>query len=194
MIAPSRERRRGFPVNGKRLIVAASMIGAVGLALLAGVGHRGTQGRPRDAHRRFRPGRRHLPPRHRASLVIDYEVWNIQYATLTDKAASDFHNIPGLATSWKSSNQRQDVDVHAPPEPEVVRRAAAHVGRRRLHDQPRAERGVAQLLVDGREHHGVGAEPAHGRPPLVGARPQAADDGRLHRPEARLRARSRRRT
>ena len=37
-------------------------------------------------------------------LVIDYEVWNIQYATLTDKAASDFHNVPGLATSWKSSN------------------------------------------------------------------------------------------
>lgn len=35
--------------------------------------------------------------------VPDYEVWNLQYATLTDKAASDFHTIPGLAESWKSS-------------------------------------------------------------------------------------------
>jgi len=33
-----------------------------------------------------------------------YEAWNIQYATLTDKAASDFHTIPGLAESWKGSN------------------------------------------------------------------------------------------
>lgn len=32
-----------------------------------------------------------------------YEAWNIQYATLTDKAASDFHTIPGLAKSWKGS-------------------------------------------------------------------------------------------
>ena len=38
------------------------------------------------------------------ALVIDYEVWNMQYATLTRKAASDFHTIPGLAQSWKSSN------------------------------------------------------------------------------------------
>src|SRR5689334_22407231 len=36
--------------------------------------------------------------------VPAYEAWNIQYATLTDKAASDFHAIPGLAQSWSSSN------------------------------------------------------------------------------------------
>jgi len=36
--------------------------------------------------------------------VPDYEVWNIQYATLTDKAASDFRTIPGLAESWQASN------------------------------------------------------------------------------------------
>ena len=35
--------------------------------------------------------------------VAAYEAWNIQYATLTDKAASDFHTIPGLAKSWKGS-------------------------------------------------------------------------------------------
>ena len=32
-----------------------------------------------------------------------YEAWNIQYATLTDKAASDFSTIPGLAESWEGS-------------------------------------------------------------------------------------------
>src|SRR3954453_6025845 len=35
--------------------------------------------------------------------VAAYEAWNIQYATLTDKAASDFHTIPGLAESGKGS-------------------------------------------------------------------------------------------
>jgi len=35
--------------------------------------------------------------------VAAYEAWNIQYATLTDKAADDFHTIPGLAESWKGS-------------------------------------------------------------------------------------------
>ncbi len=34
----------------------------------------------------------------------DYEVWNLQYATLTDKAAADFATIPGLAESWEASN------------------------------------------------------------------------------------------
>ena len=36
--------------------------------------------------------------------VAAYEAWNIQYATLTDKAASDFHTIPGLAESWEGSD------------------------------------------------------------------------------------------
>jgi peptide/nickel transport system substrate-binding protein len=36
--------------------------------------------------------------------VAAYEAWNLQYATLTDKAADDFSIIPGLATSWKGSD------------------------------------------------------------------------------------------
>ncbi len=32
-----------------------------------------------------------------------YEVWNLMYATLTDKAADDFETIPGLAESWEGS-------------------------------------------------------------------------------------------
>ena len=37
-------------------------------------------------------------------LVADYELWTLQYATLTDKAAADFATIPGLAESWEASN------------------------------------------------------------------------------------------
>ncbi len=36
-------------------------------------------------------------------LVPEFEVWNLQYATLTDKAADDFANIPGLAETWEGS-------------------------------------------------------------------------------------------
>jgi peptide/nickel transport system substrate-binding protein len=36
--------------------------------------------------------------------VPDFEVWNLLYATLTDKAAADFKTIPGLAQSWVASN------------------------------------------------------------------------------------------
>ena len=35
--------------------------------------------------------------------VPDYDVWNLQYATLTDKAADDFATTPGLAESWEGS-------------------------------------------------------------------------------------------
>ncbi|MGH3135358.1 MAG: ABC transporter substrate-binding protein [Gaiellaceae bacterium] len=35
--------------------------------------------------------------------VPDFDVWNMQYATLTDKAADDFSTIPGLAESWEGS-------------------------------------------------------------------------------------------
>ncbi len=37
-------------------------------------------------------------------LVPDYELWNLQYATLTDRAADDFSTTPGLAESWEESN------------------------------------------------------------------------------------------
>lgn len=37
-------------------------------------------------------------------LVSAYELWNLQYATLTDKAADDFATEPGLAEKWEASN------------------------------------------------------------------------------------------
>lgn len=41
--------------------------------------------------------------------VPDFEVWNLQYATLTDKAAADFATIPGLAESWTVSDDGKTV-------------------------------------------------------------------------------------
>lgn len=35
--------------------------------------------------------------------VSEYEIWNVHYATLTNKAAEDFATIPGLAESWTVS-------------------------------------------------------------------------------------------
>lgn len=36
--------------------------------------------------------------------VAVYEMWNLQYGTLTDKAAADFETVPGLAESWTASD------------------------------------------------------------------------------------------
>ena len=44
--------------------------------------------------------------------VAAYEVWNLQFATLTDKAADDFSTIPGLAESWDESNDGQTYTYH----------------------------------------------------------------------------------
>ncbi len=36
-------------------------------------------------------------------LVAEYEIWNLHYATLTDKSADDFSVIEGLAESWEEN-------------------------------------------------------------------------------------------
>jgi peptide/nickel transport system substrate-binding protein len=40
----------------------------------------------------------------RGVTVAAFEAWNMQYATLTDKAAADFSVTPGLAESWEGSD------------------------------------------------------------------------------------------
>jgi peptide/nickel transport system substrate-binding protein len=83
--------------------VAAALIGAAGLALLAGVGSAAENAGPVTLTIGFGQDVDTFNPAV-GPLVIDYEAWNLQYATLTDKAAKDFKTIPGLASSWKSSN------------------------------------------------------------------------------------------
>ncbi len=90
-------------MSGRRRIVTAALCGAVGLALLAGVGAAAHRANPVTLTVGFGQDVDTFLPA-TGVLVIDYEVWNLQYATLTDKAAGDFKTIPGLASSWKSSN------------------------------------------------------------------------------------------
>ena len=69
--------------------------------------------------------------------------------------------IPGLAESWKGSDGRQDLDLHAARGPEVVRRPAADRRGRRLHDQPRA--ATEEWL----NYTSDGREPRPPRPPTT---------------------------
>ena len=65
--------------------------------------------------------------------VPDFDVWNLQYATLTDKAAADFATIPGLAESWEASNDGKTYTYTLREGLEVVGRDAAHRRGHRLH-------------------------------------------------------------
>ena len=76
-------------MNGRRRIVTAALCGAVGLALLAGVGTAAHKAGPVTLTVGFGQDVDTFLPA-TGVLVIDYEVWNLQYATLTDKAADDF--------------------------------------------------------------------------------------------------------
>ena len=83
----------------KRLIAAAVLVAA----LSGGIGHRAgaqdevtlTVGLLQDMS---------SPNVTLGYLVPEFDVWNLQYATLTDKAADDFATVPGLAESWESSD------------------------------------------------------------------------------------------
>ena len=83
-------------------------------------------------------------------LVSEFEVWNLQYATLTDKAADDFATIPAWPSRGKARDDGLTYTYTLREGLEVVRRRAAHRRGHRLHDQPVARRGVAQPLLDGR--------------------------------------------
>ncbi len=124
-------------------------------------------------------------------LVSDFELYNLQYATLTDKAAADFATIPGLAESWVAIGRRVDVHVHPARRAQVVGRRTTHRRRHRLHHQPVPRRGVGQPLLDRPEPHGDRGRRPHRRDRQLGARPEVADDGRVHRAQARLREPSR---
>ena len=118
--------------------------------------------------------------------VAAYEAWNIQYATLTDKAASDFHTIPGLAESWKSSNDGKTWTYKLrdglkwsdgkPLTAEDVAWNDQHVPRRGV-DQP--QRDDREPRRGGHGRHDAGRQ-------VEGSGPQAADHGRVHPAEAHL--------
>ena len=90
--------------------------------------------------------------------------------------------------------RRPHLHLHAARGPAVVRRRAADRRRHRVHGQPVARRGVEQPLLDGRQNlDAVVIDERTVEITVVGARPEAADDGRLHRARAHLRGDLRRR-
>ena len=121
-------------------------------------------------------------------------MWNLQYATLTDKAADDFATIPGLAESWEASDDgltytytlREGLKW-SDGEPLTADDVAYTINRSRDEEWPNHySTTVANLDA-------TAIDDAHRRDHELGARPEAADDGRLHRPQAHLRDARRRR-
>ena len=115
-----------------------------------------------------------------------YEVWNIQYATLTDKSPKDFSPIPGLAESWKGSADGRRGPTRCAPNLKWSDGAAADRRGRRLHDQPRRAGGVAELHLRRREPHRHGARPADRRPTSSVADPKLPTHGHVHPAQAHL--------
>ena len=113
--------------------------------------------------------------------VPDFDVWNLQYATLTDKAATDFATIPGLAESWEASNggktytyTLRDGLEWSDGTPLTAEDVVFNVNR-----APRG--GMAQPLLDGAEPDGEGDRRPHRGDHQLRSRPQASHDGRVHR-------------
>lgn len=104
MIARSGTRGKGLAVrSGSRILVGASLCAALLAAALVSGAAASQHPRPLVLTVGLTNNVDTLNPVVGVE-VPDYEVWNLQYATLTDKAAADFATTPGLAESWKASN------------------------------------------------------------------------------------------
>ena len=119
-------------------------------------------------------------------VVPAFEAWNIQYATLTDKAASDFHTIPGLAESWKGSDDKLTWTYKLRPnlkwsdgKPLTSEDIAWNVNTSREEEWLNHSAVTANLTA-------TRAGPADGRDQDLRAGSEAPDDGRLHPPQAHL--------
>ena len=118
--------------------------------------------------------------------VPDYEVWNLQYATLTDKAAADFSTIPGLAESWEASAdgktftyKLRDGLTWSDGTPLTAEDIAYTVNRANEEEWLNYDSTVTNLTAKVIDDH-------DGRDRELGTRSEAAGDGRLHPPKARL--------
>ena len=120
------------------------------------------------------------------ALVADYELWNMQYATLTDKAADDFSNIPGLAESWEASADGLTYTYKlraglkwSDGEPLTADDVVWTINTSKEQEWINHFATTQNLTATADRRHD-GAD-RHGR-----ARPEAADDGRLHPAQAHL--------
>jgi peptide/nickel transport system substrate-binding protein len=86
-------------------IVAATLVGALATMTAQGQEEEGGSGAETVFDLGDPQGIDSMSPLNGVTVAA-YEAWNIQYATLTDKAAKDFSTIPGLAKSWESSEDQ----------------------------------------------------------------------------------------
>ena len=121
----------------------------------------------------------------RGVTVAAFEAWNMQFATLTDKAAEDFAPMPGLAESWTSSADKKTWTYTLRPDmkwsdgqPLTAEDAAYTINR------SRDEAWLNHSAIVG-EPQGPRDLADRARGQDVGPRPEAAHARRLHRPEAR---------
>ena len=112
--------------------------------------------------------------------VAAYEAWNIQYATLTDKAAKDFSVIPGLAKSWEGSDDGLTWTYKLRPNMKWSDGKPLTAEDIAWTDQHLARGGVAQPLRGHPEPDGRGARRHHGRDQVERAGPEAPGHGRIH--------------
>ena len=117
-------------------------------------------------------------------LVPEFDVWNLQYATLTDKAADDFATDPRSGRVVGGLRRRADLHVHlreglqwSDGEPLTADDVAYTINRSRDEEWPNHYATVANLEADGHRR-------PHRRAHQLGARPEAADDGRVHRAQS----------
>ena len=101
--------------------------------------------------------------------VAAYEAWNLQYATLTDKAADDFSVIPGLAESWEGSDDGKTWTYKLRPNLKWSDGEPLTAEDIVWNDQHLARRGVAQPLGDHHQPDGDGAGRHHRRHQVEGA-------------------------
>ena len=119
-------------------------------------------------------------------LVSSFELWNLQYATLTDKAADDFATIPGLAESWEASDDGltytytlRDGLKWSDGEPLTADDIAWTINTSR--DEEWINHSATTVNLDA-----TAIDERTVQITSLGARPEAPDDGRLHPSQAHL--------
>ena len=112
-------------------------------------------------------------------------MWNLQYATLTDKAATTSHTIPGLAESWEASNDGLTYTYTLRDGLKWSDGDTAHRRGHRVDDQPR-DRGGGSTTTRPSEPRRDGDRRPDRPDRELGPRSEAADDGRLHPSQARI--------
>ena len=128
-----------------------------------------------------------------SELVSSYELNTVRYVDADRQGGEDFATIPGLAESWEGSDDGQtwtyklrDGLKWSDGKPLTAEDVAYTINRSRDEEWLNHSATTANLDAEA-------TDPTDRGDQVQGAGPEAADDGRLHRPQAHLREDRRRR-